>query len=106
MANKNTTQKSSIESEKKLEKKLVSEVKRIGGWCIKMLTNHITGLPDRLCLFPDGIVVFVEVKTAGEKPKRIQTLVHSRLTRMGFEVLVIDSSDQIKEFIRRHENDS
>lgn len=88
-----------IDSEKLIERKLVQQVKEKGGMCIKLLCNHIQGLPDRLCLFPDGKIAFVELKTTGEKPKRIQTFMHNKLRKLGFQVLVIDSVKKVSEFI-------
>lgn len=93
-----------IESEKLIERKLVNEIKKIGGWCIKLPAIHITGIPDRLCLVPLGRVLFVELKTTGQKPKRIQTFIHHKLRMMGFRVEVIDSTRQIKELIKEYEN--
>ena len=87
------------ESEKVLERKLVRHIAELGGWCIKLPAQHITGLPDRLCLMPGGVAFFVEVKTTGEKPRKIQTLIHQRLRGLGFKVLVIDKSIQIKEIV-------
>jgi len=89
------------ESEKLLERKLAHGVKEKGGICLKLPAIHFAGIPDRLCLFPGGWFVFVELKTTGEKPRRIQSVVHSRLRRMGFEVLIIDKSEQIINLLKR-----
>lgn len=85
-----------IESEKVLERKLSKKIEQLGGWSIKLLSTHVTGLPDRLCLLPGGKVLFVEVKTTGKKPRKIQIKIHEKLRGLGFEVLVIDNSEQIK----------
>lgn len=87
------------ESEKLLERKLVEEIKKIGGLCIKLLSTYFIGLPDRLCLLPGGRLLFVELKTTNQKPRRAQLVVHERLRALGFTVLVIDSSQQIKDLI-------
>ena len=89
-----------IESEKALERKLCAEVKAAGGWAIKLLPGLIKGLPDRMVLLPGGKVVFVEVKTTGLKPTKMQTLIHERLRALGFKVWVVDSSEKINNFIR------
>ncbi len=86
-----------IDSEKLIEKKLFEEVKKLGGWAIKMVATHITGLPDRLCLLPGGKVLFVEVKTTGKKPTKIQSVVHEKLRGLGFRVDVIDSLEGLNE---------
>lgn len=92
-----------IESEKTLERSLKRNVeKELKGWCLKLLSSHITGLPDRICLLPGGRVFFVEVKTTGEKPRKIQLWVHDKLRRLGFEVYIVDSSEVIKEVTKRY----
>lgn len=88
-----------IESEKLLERKLRQKVDQLGGWSIKLLATHTIGLPDRLCLFPGGKLVFVELKTTGKRTRKIQQKVHERIRSMGFRVEVIDTSEQIEKVI-------
>lgn len=92
-----------IESEKLLEKKLREAVQGLGGWSIKLLSSHITGLPDRICLLPGGRLFFAEIKTTGKKPTKIQLSVHDRLRKLGFLVFVIDKTEQINKLIEDYE---
>ena len=84
-----------IESEKLLERKLKKQIEDLDGLCIKLLSTHFTGLPDRMCLLPGGKIFFVELKTTAQKPKAIQLLIHNRLRKLGFNVYIINSSKQI-----------
>ena len=88
-----------VESEKVTEKKLRDEVESLGGLCIKMISTHLNGLPDRLCLFPNGAAVFVEVKSTGDTPKRLQRIMHKNIRKLGFPVYWIDSQNQIPKII-------
>lgn len=88
-----------IDSEKLVERKLVELVKLNGGMCIKLLCDQLIGLPDRLCLFPGHKLVFVELKTTGQKPKRIQVFMHNKLRALGFRVEVIDTVEGVNKFI-------
>lgn len=88
-----------IESEKTLEKNLRHKVKELGGWALKLPAIHVTGLPDRLCLFPGGKVIFIEVKTTGKKPTKIQKRIHEKLRELGFRVEVVDSSETLNLII-------
>ena len=88
-----------IDNEKSVERKLVELTKLSGGLCIKLLTYQFTGLPDRMCLFPGGIIIFVELKTTGEKPRKIQLAVHRMLRNLGFRVEVIDTIEGVNNFI-------
>ena len=87
-----------IESEKVLERNLNKEVEALGGWSIKILSNFITGLPDRLVLL-NGRAYFVEVKSKGKKPSPIQRIVHKKLEALGFPVRVIDTTEKLNNFI-------
>ena len=91
----------SLESEKAIERKLVELVKKAGGLCIKLLTSQYIGLPDRLCLFPNGKIIFVELKSTGQKPRKIQVFVHNKLRSLGFQVEVIDSIEGVESLIFR-----
>lgn len=88
-----------IDSEKLVERKLVELVKINNGMCIKLLCDQLTGLPDRMCLFPNHKIVFVELKTTGQKPKRIQLFIHDKLRALGFRVEVIDTIKGVEQFI-------
>ena len=87
------------DSEKTVERRLVELVKLNGGLCIKLLSDHMNGLPDRLCLFRYGRVFFVELKTTGQKPRKLQLYVHDALKRIGFTVYVLDSIEKVEKFI-------
>lgn len=91
----------SLESEKVIERKLVERVKKAGGLCIKLLTSQYIGLPDRLCLFPNGKIVFVELKSTGQKPRKIQVFVHNKLRDLGFQVEVIDSIEGVENLVTK-----
>lgn len=88
-----------IESEKILEKLLGDEIKKHKGFCFKLLANYVAGLPDRICLLPGGIIFFAEIKTTKKKPTKIQLAIHKKIRNLGFEVFVIDTSEQIKKLI-------
>lgn len=87
--------KETVDSEKVVERKLVELVKINGGMCIKLLCDQLIGLPDRMCLFPGHKIVFVELKTTGRKPKRIQVYMHNKLRALGFRVEVIDTVESV-----------
>lgn len=90
-------------SEKSLDKTLSSQVKKLGGWSLKMLTVHVSGLPDRLLLFPGGRVAFAETKTTGDKPRKLQIAIHKKLRKLGFKVYVVDRKEVITQIIQDYE---
>jgi hypothetical protein len=80
--------------EKYIEQKLVKETRSRGGLCEKW-NSGTSGWPDRIVLFPDGKVDFVEVKASGEEPRKLQKHRHEQLRILGFQVYVLDSPGQI-----------
>lgn len=93
----------SIMCEKSTEKRLVTEVERVGGWCLKLPAIHNAGLPDRICLFPGGRILFVELKAPGKKPRKIQLFMHRKIRALGFRVEVVDTPEQIKKITKEYE---
>ena len=81
--------------EKTIEQKLVSEVKKRGGICLKWVCPSFDGMPDRIVLMPHSHVAFVEVKAPGEKPRPLQQSRHRMLRRLGFKVFVLDAIEDI-----------
>ena len=85
--------------EKDLERKLVKAVRDSGGLALKFVSPGMAGVPDRLLLFPEGRVAFVEVKAPGEKPRPLQVHRMEQLRALGFRVYVADSPGRIEEII-------
>lgn len=52
------------EREKSIEAYLRRRVLEHGGLCYKWTAPGQTGVPDRICVFPGGRIVFAETKTA------------------------------------------
>lgn len=88
-----------IESEKVLERKLVDKIKKLGGHAYKFVSPNQRGVPDRLCVLPYGITVFVELKTTGKKPTKLQVLCMDELKALGQECMVVDNSKSLDELI-------
>lgn len=78
-------------SEKVFERELSKFVEEREGMAVKLLSQFIKGLPDRMYLLHGGVVVFVEFKSTGKRPTKIQEYIHKRIQALGFPVLVVDS---------------
>ena len=87
-----------MERERDVERKLKKKVESTGGWCLKFLSS-VSGVPDRLCLFEGGVIVFVETKIKGGKPRPLQQRQIEKIRKLGFRVEVIDSEEGIEELI-------
>ena len=81
--------------EREIEKKLGDAVKTQGGVCWKFVSPGTAGVPDRIILMPMGRIAFVEVKTTGERPRKLQLARHRLLRRLGFKTFLLDNPEQI-----------
>ena len=87
------------ESEKTLEARLVREIEARGGMALKYTSQYHRGIPDRICLLPGGQVIFVELKSTGQKPTKLQEHAMEKLTSLGFDCLVIDTTEKLEEYL-------
>lgn len=85
--------------ERDIESYLVDGCRRIGALCYKWTSPGRAGVPDRICVFPGGRVVFVELKAPGKKPTHAQLREHARLREYGQKVVVVDSTEGVDELL-------
>ena len=85
--------------EKEIESYLVKAVKKKGGFCFKFVSPGISGVPDRIGLFPLGKVVFFELKAPGKQLRPLQEKRKRQLESLGFSVYCIDHPDQIERVL-------
>ena len=65
--------------------------------CLKL--THFNGIPDRLVIFPDGKVSFVELKRPGGRVRAIQAHTIAQLISMGHDAVILDSIDALREWV-------
>lgn len=71
--------------EKDIEKKLRQMIEQHGGRCLKWVCPGWAGVPDRICLLPGGLVLFVETKRpVGGVLSARQKWWQKTLTGLGF----------------------
>lgn len=87
------------DSEKTLEHSLVEKIRQRGGICLKLQGNMYAGMPDRLILLSEGRIIFVELKSEGIKPRKLQLVRHEELRALGFKVFVIDTQEKLTQFL-------
>jgi len=93
------------DSERTVERFLVDSIASLGGWCPKWGGVGERGVPDRICLLPDGRVFFVEVKRKGGRLSPSQKLVHKRMMALGAKVYTLWSKDEVRAFVDAIQSD-
>ncbi len=89
----------SQESEKTVEAYLVARMKMISGKAYKWVSPGNCGVPDRLCVFPDGRVEMVELKGRGGALTPTQRKRFPELLRMDRRVWVLWSRADVNDFM-------
>ena len=80
--------------ERDVERALIRQVMKAGGLCLKFVSPGWDGAPDRICLWPNKRITFVEVKRPGAKPRPLQAKRIEQLRELGFEAVVVDSFEK------------
>lgn len=94
--------------EKSIENVLRKAVEAEGGLCLKWVCPGHRGVPDRMILFPGGIIAFVELKRPGAKVKvgGLQEWWREKLAGLGFLCCEISTVEQAKRLTRALANAS
>lgn len=83
--------------EASVEQRLRKGVLACRGVCIKLGQE---GWPDRVCLYPRGLLHFVELKRPrGGVVSPLQTYKHGILRRLGFDVFVLHTPEAVEEYL-------
>lgn len=82
--------------ESSIEASLREAVRKAGGLALKFVSPGFTGVPDRIILFPGGVVCFVETKSKTGTLSPRQAYVKKQFEALGFEVKIINSKDEIQ----------
>lgn len=85
--------------EAQIERWLNEKVKDLGGLSFKFTSPDNPGVPDRIYIFPEGTVYFVELKTEIGRLANIQKWQGSRLSDAGCNYRVIKGMEQARAFI-------
>lgn len=86
-------------SEKAIERYLRDQVKNLGGVCLKYSSANTAGYPDRVALLPGGQTIWIELKSKGKKPTKLQAVRINQLASLGHRVFVADSKERINEIL-------
>ena len=85
--------------EREIESALVTSVQKKHGLALKLTSPGLDGVPDRLVLFADGRIGFVELKAPGQKMRPLQEKRKRQLEALGFLVFCVDGTDKIEEVL-------
>lgn len=87
-------------SEAALEALLVGLVRAAGGEAYKWSSPAMRGVPDRLCVFPGGRVVAVELKGPRGRVSSLQQRAMQRLAALGLPMALVRCAADIEQMLQ------
>lgn len=84
--------------ENPIETYFCNEVKKAGGKAYKWVSPGNDGVPDRI-VFLKGCAFLVELKATRGRLRAAQKVQKKQLSKLGFEVVVINSKEQAKLWV-------
>lgn len=85
--------------ERDIEKYLKDSVEKVGGVCWKWVSPGMRGVPDRVCVFPGGQTIFVEVKNETGELSALQKIVRDKLLNLGANWDCVASKDDVDALV-------
>lgn len=89
--------------ESEIEAKLVQGVKALGGKAYKFVSPGNVGVPDRIIVMPDGLLLFVELKTETGRLSKMQERQIAELNQRNIPVQVLYGLEQVNGFLQQLE---
>lgn len=86
-------------SEDDVEQYLVDEIQKLGGKCLKGNPHNQRGMPDRICILPTRITIYVECKRPGRKPRPNQKHTLQEFSRMGHHAVYVATFSMVDNLI-------
>ena len=87
-------------TEKKIEVYLIKMVSQMKGHAYKFNSEQRRGVPDRICVLPKGLLIFVECKRPGGEPTPAQYREMARLRALGQNVTWVSTTEEVDQLER------
>ena len=87
-------------AEREIEAYLVQQIRQLGGEAYKFTSPGRRAVLDRLCVMPEGIIAFVEVKATGNLPTDAQCREINRLKQKGHLAGFVNSKESVNAVIQ------
>lgn len=89
-----------MDRERDIEAWLRRRIEDLGGEFWKFTSPGRDGVPDRIAIFPDGRLVFVELKTERGRLSKVQAYVCKCLIDMHQRVCIVFGMEGAREFLQ------
>lgn len=86
-------------SEADIERYLCKKVGAVGGAAYKFTSPGRRNVPDRIVIFPNSNLIFVEVKAPDQEPTDAQIREFERLSSLNQKVTWLSSFDEVDNLV-------
>ena len=95
-----------MKSERQIEARLKREVEKRKGLCVKWTAPGTAGVPDRIVIWPDGRIHFVELKAEGKRENlsAVQKVFRKKLLDRACHYFVLASYEDIEKYMKEESN--
>ncbi len=87
--------------ESKIQRNIVAKLESLGYLVRKMDSSTSVGWPDLIAISPEGVVYFLEVKTATGRLSKLQERTINQLRKNHGNVAVVRSVEEVLTFINQ-----
>ena len=88
--------------ESTIESKVCRYARSLGWLAYKFTSPSFKGVPDRIFI-RKGVIFFIEFKSLGKKPTKLQAKTIDRIRSQGFDVYVVDNIDKGYKIFNKYE---
>lgn len=85
--------------EAEIEKIFREGIEEMGGLCYKWVSPGNSGVPDRIVILPQDLVMFVELKTKSGRLSEIQKKQLMEFEKRGVMVEVLFGEEEVRDFL-------
>ena len=87
------------EPERVVERYFAARVLAIRGMTYKWSSPSHRGVPDRIAIFPGGVVWFIEIKQESGRMSKLQEHTCNKINDLGANVTCLHGKAEVDEFI-------
>lgn len=87
------------QTEKQVEQFLKLRIEQEGGMCYKFMSPGRRNVPDRICVMPGGVTVWVECKGEDGRLRKGQLREIQRLRKLGHEAFAVSSRQEVRALL-------
>lgn len=88
-------------SEAQIKKEIKDHLEALNWLVVFLVISNKDGFHDIIAAGPNARTIWMEVKRPGKSRSKLQDFRHAQLRNKGHESIVVESLDQVKEYLQK-----